>query len=362
MRIVSVSYSYTPGFTEPGPWLDKIKFYTGILEKMTNQNEVISIEQINYKGECRKNGVQYYFINKGGKVGYFPWKMHRFIKKQNPDIIFINGFIFPLQILQLKMMLGKTVKIIILHRAERPFRGIKKIVQQLAEKCVDAFFFSSKEFGNEWMEEGIINDKRKIHEIIQASSSFQTMDKTVSRSVTSAWGSPVFLWVGRLNVNKDPLTVIKAFIQFQKKCPESALYMIYQTEELIEQVKDLIKEIPGIILVGKIDHDKLPHWYSSADFIISGSHYEGGGIAICEAMSCGCIPILTDVISFRSITGSGKCGILYKPGNVDSLYDALIKATQMDIAKENEKVLQQFKNELSFEAIGNKIERVITSF
>jgi len=362
MRIVSISYSYTPGFTEPGSWLDKIKFYTGILEEMGRQHEVISIEQINYKGECRKNGVQYFFINKGQKVGYFPWKMHGFIKKQKPDIIFMNGFIFPLQVLQLKMMLGKTVKIIILHRAERPFRGIKKIVQQLAEKCVDAFFFSSEEFGSEWMQEGIINDKRKVHEIIQSSSSFITMDKTISRSVTTVRGSPVFLWVGRLNVNKDPLTVIKAFIQFQKKYPESVLYMIYQTEELIEQVKSIIKETQGITLVGKIDHDKLQHWYNSADFIISGSHYEGGGIAVSEAMSCGCIPILTDIISFRSITGKGKCGILYKPGNVDALYDALLETTQMDIVKGKEKVLQQFKNELSFEAIGNKIERVITSF
>ena len=217
MRIVSVSYTYTPGFTEPGHWLDKIKFYTGILEEMAGQHEVISIEQINYQGEWRRNKVQYYFINRGRKVGYFPWRMHRFIKKQKPDIIFVNGFIFPLQVLQLKMLLGKKVKIIILHRAEKPFMGIKKIVQQLADKCVDAYFFSSEEFGKLWMEKGIIKDKRKIYEIIQSSSSFYSIDKAVAGSLNSVQGSPVFLWVGRLNVNKDPLIVINAFIQFQKK-------------------------------------------------------------------------------------------------------------------------------------------------
>jgi glycosyltransferase involved in cell wall biosynthesis len=117
----------------------------------------------------------------------------------------------------------------------------------------------------------------------------------------------------------------------------------------------------GIILVGKIPHQQMQEWYNSADFIISSSHYEGSGISVCEAMSCGCIPVVTDIISFRKMTGPGKCGFLYEPGNEEELLAALLKIINMDIETERAKALQQFKKELSFDAIAEKIKTIISS-
>ena len=139
------------------------------------------------------------------------------------------------------------------------------------------------------------------------------------------------------------------------------MYMIYQSEELLNEVKELIKNSDTIHLIGKINHPELQNWYSSADFFISGSHYEGSGIALCEAMSCGCIPVVTDIHSFRSMTGRGKCGILYQPGSEKDLLAALLMTSYMDPEEERTKVLKQFNASLSFEAISNKIESVIAS-
>jgi glycosyltransferase involved in cell wall biosynthesis len=129
----------------------------------------------------------------------------------------------------------------------------------------------------------------------------------------------------------------------------------------MEEVQAKVKETDRIKLIGKVEHNKLENWYSSADYIISGSHYEGSGIAVSEAMSCGCIPVITDIFSFRMMTGRGKCGLLYQPGNDKELLVALLKTKNMDIEKERANVLQQFKEELSFEAIARKIEQVIIS-
>jgi glycosyltransferase involved in cell wall biosynthesis len=181
----------------------------------------------------------------------------------------------------------------------------------------------------------------------------------------SVKGNPVFLWVGRLNANKDPLTVVKAFLRFQQIHTTAKLYMIYQTEDLLQEMKELMNQYENsadaIRLIGKIPHEQLFDWYNCSDFIISGSHYEGSGVAVCEAMSCGCIPVLTDIISFRKMTGPGKCGLLYEPGNDEELLAALLKTGNMDIEKERPKVLQQFKEELSFEAIAEKIKTIISS-
>ena len=117
----------------------------------------------------------------------------------------------------------------------------------------------------------------------------------------------------------------------------------------------------AIVLVGKVSHDQLLYWYNSADFFISASRYEGSGVAVSEAMSCGCIPITSNFITFQKMTGSGKCGLLFETGNDKDLLVALLKTDEMDMEKERDRVLRQFKEELSFEAIAKKINAVIAS-
>ena len=234
MKFIFTSYVSSPDYDEPEAWLERIEAYTGILESLSQSHTVIGIERINYEGQYEQNGVKYFFIRLKRKVARFPLGMHRLIERLEPDVIFINGLIFPLQILQLKLKLGKKVKIIVLHRAEKPFKGIKKILQQLADKCVDAYLFSSLKFGDDWKHN--INIK-KIHEVMQASSVFQVTDKELAKNIIKADGYPVFLWVGRLNANKDPITVINAFLKFLKHQPEARLYMIYQSDDLLTRSK-----------------------------------------------------------------------------------------------------------------------------
>jgi glycosyltransferase involved in cell wall biosynthesis len=105
----------------------------------------------------------------------------------------------------------------------------------------------------------------------------------------------------------------------------------------------------------------LQYWYNSADIILSGSHYEGSGTAVCEAMSCGCMPVVTDILSFRMITDNGRCGLLYEPGNETSLLLALKLTLEIDLQKKQELSLQYFRETLSFEAIAGKIQEIAES-
>ncbi|MEQ1675888.1 MAG: glycosyltransferase family 4 protein [Chitinophagaceae bacterium] len=364
MTLIFNSYAGAPEFTEPAAWLHRIEGYTGILESMAPRHQVIGIERINYEGQCEQNGVQYHFIKQKKKIVRFPLRIHGLIKKLKPDVVFINGFIFPLQLLQLRLTVGRKTKIIVINRSEKPGRGIKKYLQKLADKCVNAYLFTSLEFGHQWVQKGIISRRDKIHEVFHGSSVFKPGDKEEARALLTVSGSPVYLWVGRLDANKDPLTAIKAFSQFLEQQPSATLYMIYHTEELEAEIRKLIEEDElaqkRIRLVGKVPHQQLQMWYNAADFFISASHYEGGGISVCEAMSCGCVPIITDIDSFRILTGQGKCGILYEPGSEQALLHALQASLQFDLEKERDKTLDRFREHLSFEAIGKKIEVVIS--
>jgi glycosyltransferase involved in cell wall biosynthesis len=138
--------------------------------------------------------------------------------------------------------------------------------------------------------------------------------------------------------------------------------MIYHTDELEKSLRELLPAQTAndpILLIGKIQHEELLYWFNSSDFYLSASHYEGSGTALCEAMSCGCIPVITSIPSFRMI--SGNCGILYEPGNEDALYAALIQTITLNKGDQEKNVLHQFKTALSFEAIADKFLQIVSS-
>lgn len=364
MKFVFASYVYTPGVNDPAIWVKKIDFYTGILEALAKNNVVINIGQIDYEGEYLKGGVKYYFKRFRKSGLRFPLKLHRFIKALEPDIVVIQSLHFPLQVIQLRLLLGKQARIIVQNHAEQPFKGIKKYLQRIADTCIDAYLFTSHEMGMDWLNKGNMAKPDKIREVMEVSSVFTPMNKLLARKKMTVTGDPVFLWVGRLNHNKDPLTVVRAFLRFAALHTAACLYMIYHTAELLPDILKLLNNSPykdSVILVGSVPHTDMQYWFNSADIILSGSFYEGSGTAVCEAMSCGCMPLVTDISSFRMITANGRCGLLYEPGNEDALLSALICTQQMDIREKQKISYDQFRVNLSFEAIAGRFEAVAAS-
>jgi len=364
MKFIFASYLFTKEYNHPEPWIDRIKAYTGILEALAINNEVISIEQIDYEGEYVKDGVRYYFKRFTRSGLLFPRKLHSFIKSQKPDVVVIQSLHYPLQVIQLRLRLGWKTRIIIQNHAEKPFKGIKRYLQKLADKFTDAYLFASHDMGASWVQAGNVASTRKIHEVMEVSSVFFPVNRVMAKEQTSVAEGLIFLWVGRLNDNKDPLTVVKAFLQFAGIQPLARLYMIYHTAELLMAIQQELDKSPqknAVILIGKVPHIELQNWYNSADIILSGSHYEGSGTAVCEAMSCGCMPVVTDIFSFRMITDNGRCGLLYEAGNEAALLSALIQIQQLDIREKQKKSLEYFRENLSFGAIARRIQEVAAS-
>jgi glycosyltransferase involved in cell wall biosynthesis len=364
MKYVFISFNYSPVFTSPESWFQRTEGYLGILENLAKENEVINVKQIDYEGSRKHNGVKHLFLTFGKKKSYFPIRLNAYVKQLQPDIVFVQGLHHPLQVIQLRLMLNSKTKIIAQHHAEKPWLGIKRHIQRLADKCIDAYLFASNNIGNDWVKNGNISATEKIHEVMEVSSVFYPINKAAAKSKTDVSGNTTFLWVGRLNANKDPLNVVEAFLKFSETNPDAQLYMIYHTEELLTNVQQLISGHPNktaIKLIGKVPHDELLYWFNSADFFLSGSHYEGSGTAVCEAMSCGCIPIVTDIFSFRMITDNGDCGLLYKAGDRDDLLNALTQTGRMDVTDKKTKALTYFKSNLSFDAIAREVHKIASS-
>jgi glycosyltransferase involved in cell wall biosynthesis len=365
MRFVFAAYEYTGEFDQPAQWLDRISAFTGILSALAKANEVHSIQQINFKGSHHLEGVAYHFKHYPKlALRFFPLQLNLYLKNLKPDVIVIQGFHCPLRIIQLRLLLGPKVKIMVQHRAEKPLRGYKKVFQQLADRCVNAYLFGSQSLGTEWVRLGNLKSPQKIHEVAGLSSRFHPIAKTIAQQHTKAIGNPIYLWAGRLNENKNPITVVTAFLRFTEISPNAQLYMAYQTTELLHEIEKMLQHhLHGkqVTLIGDIAHQDLLYWFNLADFMISGSYYEGGGTVITEALSAGCTPIVTSIPSFKMLTNHGEVGFLYTPGNVDELFEILEETQQLKLAGQREKCLAFFKAHLSFETIGHKIQEIASA-
>lgn len=364
MRVVHLSYNIPrPVFTDPEVWLRRINFSIGVLESMAKYVEIFSIYNIQYKGILTKNKVTYHFPNFNKWQLLIPVKFNRYVKTLSPSVVIVHGLIFPWQVIMLRLQLGRNVMILAQHHAERPLGDIRQFIQMWADRCIKAYLFASFDLGRQWVDRRQIRSIDKIKEIMGTSSPFYSVEKAKAKAAVNVSGDPVFLWVGGLDVNKDPATLVKAFIRFNKSCHGAALYLIYQTNDLLDELKKIISEHHAssyIHLVGRINNPDLLYWYNSADFIVSSSHYEGSGIAVCEGLSCGCIPILTNIPSFRMMTDNGKTGLLYEAGNEDALLSALEKSTKLDREQQKSLVLNYFNQKLSFDANAKSIMDVIT--
>ena len=80
---------------------------------------------------------------------------------------------------------------------------------------------------------------------------------------------------------------------------------------------DIAEDLPNIKCLGYVTPDELKELYSKTQFYFQLSLFEGFGVAICEAMLCECIPVVSNVNFLPGIIGDS--GFILKKRNVDML-------------------------------------------
>lgn len=78
---------------------------------------------------------------------------------------------------------------------------------------------------------------------------------------------------------------------------------------------------PNVSFLGRLDKEALREAYQKAHFYFQLSSYEGFGCALCEAMLCGCKPIVSNVNAMPEIIGT--TGIIIPFRSLSSLIDQL---------------------------------------
>ncbi len=232
-------------------------------------------------------------------------------------------------------------------------------LQRFFFRQVDAFLFAAPGQEISWLAHGVIPAANRCFFIMENSVDFQINNRALSRTRTGLFGDPVFLWVGNLNANKDPLTVLYGMEPVFAQLPGARMYLLYKEADLEQVVLSWLAARPSLTsrihLLGERPRAELAAYYNSANYFLLGSHKEGSGYALIEALACGCIPVVTDIPSFRRLTNGGRLGGLWTPGCADSLTDALQVVLKKDQVAERQRVRRYFEQQWSFEALGNQM-------
>jgi len=333
----------------------------GYLQHLPEAYDPVAIQRADFNDTFCERTVRFVVIEGAGVPFPAPVSLGACLESLKPEVVLLHSFNHAWQLLWLRRSLPAKTRILVQNHAEQPFRNSFKLwIQRRAARHVAGFLFVSKDQAAPWIERRIIQPRHKVFEVMEGSTTFGMKDRAQCRRRLNLASGPIFLWVGRLDSNKDPLTILRAFHQLKRLGHPFALYMVYNANVLEAEAARFIRENDlgaQVKLVGAVRHEDLEDWHNAADFFILGSHRESGGFALCEALACGCAPIVTNIPSFKTMTDNGRLGWLFEPGNVGQLVEILVRALGTSAESRRTEVRNFFERELSHEAIARKIHQ-----
>ncbi|MFC2019126.1 glycosyltransferase [Chloroflexota bacterium] len=146
---------------------------------------------------------------------------------------------------------------------------------------------------------------------------FKPIDRASARRELGLDGMPIIVFAGRI----DPLKGIDQLL-----CAMTYLENGYRPRLLIiggdehsqgemARLKRLARDLKigsSCSFLGRIEHEKLPYFYSAASACIVPSYYENFGLVAIESLACGTPVVATDVGNLRGIIRQGETGYVVK--------------------------------------------------
>jgi glycosyltransferase involved in cell wall biosynthesis len=318
--------------------------------------EVRVIQAAHEDTVIERDGVRFQFVRTAGRA--WPWRLLRAVTSARPAIVHSQGLAFPLQLRALGLRMPE-VPVLVQDHGGRPPHGWRRYLVRWGLDRVRGVAFTARAQAEPFRAAGVLPPHVPVFEVLESSSHFLPGDTRAARDVTGLHGDPCLLWVGRLDHNKDPLTVLSALSQALPRLRDPQLWCYYTSAPLLGRVHQRLRDDAALArrvhLMGAVPHTALEQLYRAADLFVLASHREGSGYALLESLACGMTPLVTDIPSFRRITGEGAVGALFPPEDAAALSRLLVAWSERDRARLRQSARHHFESQLSFRALGEEL-------
>ncbi|MBD5326041.1 MAG: glycosyltransferase family 4 protein [Bacteroides sp.] len=136
-----------------------------------------------------------------------------------------------------------------------------------------------------------------------------------------------YVFVGRLVGDKGINELVRAFVEVNRRCPDTRLILVGPPESNLDPLKpETLAEIdrnPAIEAVGS-QADVRP-WLAAADAFVFPSYREGFPNVVIEAGAMGLPSIVTDINGSREIIINDENGVIVPSRSVEALTEAMLQ-------------------------------------
>ncbi len=329
---------------------------------------VAVVQRFERAATFRRGGVDYHFVPDAPVPQPPAWwwslRVVEAVAALAPSVVHVHGLVYPLQVRLLRAWLPAATPLLVqdhggIHAGSPGFRRPTwRALHRFGLRGADGLLFSAAELARPWRDAGILAPTQPVHAVPESSTDLAASPPRPGDARTP--GRPALLWVGRLDANKDPLTVLAAFERALPALPGAALTMVFGADALLPRVRARLAAAPALAervhLLGALAPAALPALYASADLFVLGSHHEGSGYALIEALAFGVTPVVTDIPAFRALTDA--LGARFPPGDVAACARALLAAAATVRANgpaQRAEVRAHFARALSWPALGARV-------
>jgi len=305
-------------------------------------------------GHVREGDVDFYFVARQRDL-------HELAGKLAPDVFHLHGLGFPQQLLALREQFPLTPILLQDHAEPLPHWWVRHRWRRAAA-AVSAVCFAHRLQAEPFIAARIYPPEIRIYELPETACEFRTGDQALARTETGVHGDPALLWVGHLNGNKDPLTVLAGLDAALPALPNLQLWCCYGQAPLLDKIRRELaahKELgERVHLLGPVPHSRIETLLHAADLFVLGSHREGCSFAVIEALAAGTLPVVTDIPSNRMLTADGRFGALWQPGDPVDFSSKLLSAASQSADSRRSSVRRHFEESLSPKAIGRRLSAI----
>lgn len=177
---------------------------------------------------------------------------------------------------------------------------------------------------------GVVSDKVAVT-YLAAVPAFQVISSTVVSEVKLRYNLklPFALAVGTLEPRKNLVRLLQAFSLLRQNVSSLQLVHAGPRGWLFDDVMQEVERLglqDSVHFLGRVPLDDLVGLYNAASVFVYPSLYEGFGLPVLEAMSCGCPVITSDISSLPEVTGDAA--VLIDPYNVQQLAEAIQRVVE----------------------------------
>lgn len=166
-----------------------------------------------------------------------------------------------------------------------------------------------------------------------------------------------FVYIGALIDRKDPLILIRAFFESKHR----GHLHICGDGPLMKRCVELVKSLDltsKVTFHGWVDREKKFQLLNKCNYLVLPSHNEGFPLTVIEAMAKKCLVISTPVGAISEYIRNGENGILFQPGDLDSLTEILRNISNFNREEIINNALVTYKNNFTKEIAFRILDKI----